>query len=209
MVTLTAFGKRAQSAADQGSSLILSMYPATISASAGMFAAVTASYIVRTGCVSVRCRSPFRGRRNRLRDPPSCCYPCGTGVKPKCYAIAVDHQNGRTGQFLHHGFTRRSSLSAAGSGFPLTRLASCQDSTTEGECMAAHPARARRVDARVVVLSVLLVVALLAWAGVDYLRDRLAAGGCDPATPVHITAAPDVAPVLTTHARTVTAPDSN
>jgi ABC-type molybdate transport system substrate-binding protein len=73
--------------------------------------------------------------------------------------------------------------------------------------MAAHPARARRVDARVVVLSVLLVVALLAWAGVDYLRDRLAAGGCDTTTPVRITAAPDVAPVLTTLARSVPEPD--
>ncbi|WP_410674930.1 substrate-binding domain-containing protein [Amycolatopsis sp. cmx-4-68] len=73
--------------------------------------------------------------------------------------------------------------------------------------MAAHPARARRVDARVVALSVLLVVALLAWAGVDYLRDRLAAGGCDTTTPVHLTAAPDIAPVLTTLARSVPEPD--
>ncbi|MEV6877238.1 substrate-binding and VWA domain-containing protein [Amycolatopsis sp. NPDC051128] len=69
--------------------------------------------------------------------------------------------------------------------------------------MAAHPARARRIDARVVVLSVLLVAALLAWAGVDYLRDRLAGGGCDTTTPVRITAAPDIAPVLATLARTV------
>jgi ABC-type molybdate transport system substrate-binding protein len=69
--------------------------------------------------------------------------------------------------------------------------------------MAAHPVRARRIDTRVVVLSALLVVALLAWAGVDYLKDRLAGGGCDTTTPVHVTAAPDVAPVLTTLARSV------
>jgi ABC-type molybdate transport system substrate-binding protein len=73
--------------------------------------------------------------------------------------------------------------------------------------MAAHPARARLIDARVVVLSVLLVVALLAWFGVDYLKDRLAGNGCDTTTPVRITAAPDVAPVLTTLARTVPARD--
>jgi ABC-type molybdate transport system substrate-binding protein len=73
--------------------------------------------------------------------------------------------------------------------------------------MAAHPARARRIDARVVVLSVLLVVALLAWAGVDYLKDRLAGDGCDTTTPVRVTAAPDVAPVLTTLARSVPEPD--
>ena len=52
--------------------------------------------------------------------------------------------------------------------------------------MAAHPVRARRIDARVVVLSALLVVALLAWAGVDYLKDRLAGGGCDTTTPVRV-----------------------
>ncbi|WP_290058195.1 substrate-binding domain-containing protein [Amycolatopsis solani] len=69
--------------------------------------------------------------------------------------------------------------------------------------MAAHPARARRIDARVVVLSALLVVALLAWAGVDYLKDRLAGGGCDSTTPVRVTAAPDIATVLTALAGTV------
>ncbi|UOZ07223.1 MULTISPECIES: substrate-binding and VWA domain-containing protein [unclassified Amycolatopsis] len=69
--------------------------------------------------------------------------------------------------------------------------------------MAAHPARSRRLDARVVVLSVLLVVALLAWFGVDYVKNRLASGGCDTTTPVRITAAPDVAPVLSALARSV------
>ncbi|SED47016.1 Mg-chelatase subunit ChlD [Amycolatopsis tolypomycina] len=73
--------------------------------------------------------------------------------------------------------------------------------------MAAHPARARRIDARVVVLSALLVVALLAWAGFDYLKNRLAGNGCDTTTPVRLTAAPDIAPVLTDLARTVPARD--
>lgn len=69
--------------------------------------------------------------------------------------------------------------------------------------MAARPARSRRFDARVVILSVLLVIALLAWFGVDYLRNRLAGSGCDVTTHVQITAAPDIAPVLTDLARTV------
>ncbi|SFW69723.1 substrate-binding domain-containing protein [Amycolatopsis australiensis] len=69
--------------------------------------------------------------------------------------------------------------------------------------MAAHPVRARRIDARVVVLCVLLVAALLAWFGADYLRDRLATGGCDTTTPVRVTASPDIAPVLASLARTV------
>jgi hypothetical protein len=52
MVTLRAFGNSAQSDALHGASLILSMYPATIAGALSflmMFAAVTASYIVRTG----------------------------------------------------------------------------------------------------------------------------------------------------------------
>ncbi len=57
--------------------------------------------------------------------------------------------------------------------------------------------------APVVVLSLLLVIALGAWWGVDYLRARLAGNGCDALTPVEITAAPDVAPVLTRLAKTV------
>ncbi len=69
--------------------------------------------------------------------------------------------------------------------------------------MQVGPRRGRRFNAPVVVLSLLLVIALGAWWGVDYLRARLAGNGCDQLTPVEITAAPDMAPVLTRLARTV------
>ncbi|RSN42197.1 hypothetical protein DMC64_29510 [Amycolatopsis sp. WAC 04197] len=69
--------------------------------------------------------------------------------------------------------------------------------------MQDGPRRAGRFNAPVVVLSLLLVIALGAWWGVDYLRARLAGNGCDALTPVEITAAPDVAPVLTRLAKTV------
>lgn len=69
--------------------------------------------------------------------------------------------------------------------------------------MQVGPRRGRRFNAPVVVLSLLLVIALGAWWGVDYLRARLAGNGCDGLTPVEITAAPDVAPVLTRLASTV------
>ncbi len=69
--------------------------------------------------------------------------------------------------------------------------------------MQVGPRRGRRVNAPVIVLSLLLVIALGAWWGVDYLRARLAGNGCDELTPVEITAAPDIAPVLTRIARTI------
>lgn len=69
--------------------------------------------------------------------------------------------------------------------------------------MQVGPRRGGRFTAPVVVLSLLLVIALGAWWGVDYLRARLAGNGCDALTPVEITAAPNVAPVLTRLAKTV------
>jgi ABC-type molybdate transport system substrate-binding protein len=59
--------------------------------------------------------------------------------------------------------------------------------------------RARRGS--VVILSALLVIAVLAWVGVEYLRDRLASSECDTTTQLRIAAAPDIAPVLTELAR--------
>jgi ABC-type molybdate transport system substrate-binding protein len=59
--------------------------------------------------------------------------------------------------------------------------------------------RARRGS--VVILSALLVIAVLAWVGVEYLRDRLASSDCDATTQLRIAAAPDIAPVLTELAR--------
>ncbi len=69
--------------------------------------------------------------------------------------------------------------------------------------MQVGPRRGGRFTAPVVVLSLLPVIALGAWWGVDYLRARLAGNGCDALTPVGITAAPDIAPVLTRLAATV------
>jgi ABC-type molybdate transport system substrate-binding protein len=59
----------------------------------------------------------------------------------------------------------------------------------------------------VVILSALLVIAVLAWVGVEYLRSRLAGGECDATTQLRIAAAPDIAPVLTDLARTVPTQD--
>jgi ABC-type molybdate transport system substrate-binding protein len=61
--------------------------------------------------------------------------------------------------------------------------------------------RARRGS--VVILSALLVIAVLAWAGVEYLRGKLASGECDTTTQLRIAAAPDIAPVLTELARSL------
>ncbi|RSM65162.1 VWA domain-containing protein [Kibdelosporangium aridum] len=57
---------------------------------------------------------------------------------------------------------------------------------------------ARRPGSPVVILSILLVLTLAGWFGYDYLRTRLAASSCDTVTTLRITAAPDIAPALTT-----------
>src|SRR5947208_636174 len=62
--------------------------------------------------------------------------------------------------------------------------------------------RSRR-GSQVVILSALLVIAVVGWVGVDYLRTRLASAGCDATTNLRIAAAPDIAPVLTELARTL------
>jgi ABC-type molybdate transport system substrate-binding protein len=77
---------------------------------------------------------------------------------------------------------------------------------TEAPLMERHlvaALRNRRFTSPVVVLSVLLVVALVAWLGFSYFRGRLAAGGCGVPEQIQITAAPDIAPVLTQLARTL------
>jgi len=67
--------------------------------------------------------------------------------------------------------------------------------------------RSRRFTSPVIVLSVLLVVALVAWLSFAYLRDRLSAGECGTPQQVTIMAAPDIAPVLTEVARTLPGQD--
>jgi len=49
----------------------------------------------------------------------------------------------------------------------------------------------------VILLSALLVLALLGWFTFDFLSDRLRASACDNTTVVNVTAAPDIAPVVT------------
>jgi hypothetical protein len=76
--------------------------------------------------------------------------------------------------------------------------------------MARHwPAalRNRPFTSPVVVLCVVLVVVLVAWLGFSYLRGRLEAGGCGTPAQVRVTAAPDIAPVLTQVARTLPGQD--
>lgn len=48
-----------------------------------------------------------------------------------------------------------------------------------------------------VLLSVLLVLALVGWFTFDFLSDRLGASGCDSSTVINVTAAPELAPVVT------------
>jgi extracellular solute-binding protein/von Willebrand factor type A domain-containing protein len=57
--------------------------------------------------------------------------------------------------------------------------------------------RGLRSRAPVVLLSALLVLALLGWFAFDFLRDKLRASSCDDTTVVNVTAAPDIAPVIT------------
>ncbi len=62
--------------------------------------------------------------------------------------------------------------------------------------------RSRRRSS-VVILSALLVIAVGGWAGIQYLRTRLSGDGCDNTTQLSVSAAPDIAPVLSELARSV------
>lgn len=68
-----------------------------------------------------------------------------------------------------------------------------------GRHSSARPGGVHGLRSRspVVLLSSLLVLALLGWFTFDFLRDRLGASSCDTTTIVNVTAAPDVAPVVT------------
>lgn len=68
-----------------------------------------------------------------------------------------------------------------------------------GRHSSARPrgVRALRSRSPVILLSALLVLALLGWFTFDFLSDRLRASACDNTTVVNVTAAPDVAPVVT------------
>ena len=57
--------------------------------------------------------------------------------------------------------------------------------------------RGLRSRSPVILLSALLVLALLGWFTFDFLSDRLRASACDNTTVVNVTAAPDIAPVVT------------
>ncbi|OLF17788.1 substrate-binding and VWA domain-containing protein [Actinophytocola xanthii] len=57
--------------------------------------------------------------------------------------------------------------------------------------------RGLRSKSPVVVLSVLLVLALLGWFSYDLLSDRLRTSSCESTTVVKVTAAEDIAPVVT------------
>jgi ABC-type molybdate transport system substrate-binding protein len=68
--------------------------------------------------------------------------------------------------------------------------------------MGRHSSPSRRgFKTPVLVISILLVVGLLAWFTVDFLRGRLASAGCDTTTVLNVTAAPDIAPTVTQAAR--------
>jgi hypothetical protein len=60
----------------------------------------------------------------------------------------------------------------------------------------------------VIALTALLVVALLGWFTYDFLADRLRAAGCEGTTVLNVTAAPDIAPVVTNTARELSDQDS-
>ncbi len=68
-----------------------------------------------------------------------------------------------------------------------------------GRHSSARPRGVRGLRSRspVVLLSALLVLALLGWFTFDFLRDRLRASSCDTTTVVNVTAAADIAPVVT------------
>lgn len=65
-----------------------------------------------------------------------------------------------------------------------------------GRHSSARP-RGFRTRSPIILLSALLVVALLGWFTFDFLRDRLRASSCDSTTVINVTAAPDIAPVVT------------
>ncbi|MPZ82433.1 MAG: VWA domain-containing protein [Actinophytocola sp.] len=65
-----------------------------------------------------------------------------------------------------------------------------------GRHSSAKP-RGFRTRSPIILLSALLVVALLGWFTFDFLRDRLRASSCDTTTVINVTAAPDIAPVVT------------
>ncbi|MGH3875403.1 MAG: substrate-binding and VWA domain-containing protein [Actinophytocola sp.] len=66
-----------------------------------------------------------------------------------------------------------------------------------------YPTERRRGRSSVVLFSMLLVVVLVAWFIFDILRDQLNTAGCDSRTVVTVTAAPDIAPVVTQVGRRV------
>lgn len=69
-----------------------------------------------------------------------------------------------------------------------------------GRHSSAKP-RGLRSRSPIVLLSVLLVVALLGWFAVDFLSERLGASSCDTTTELNVTAAEDIAGVVTQVAR--------
>lgn len=68
--------------------------------------------------------------------------------------------------------------------------------------------RGLRGRSPVLVLSVLLVLAVVGWFTYDFLSDRLRATSCDTTTVLNVTAAPEIAPVVTRAGRDLSTEDS-
>jgi hypothetical protein len=66
-----------------------------------------------------------------------------------------------------------------------------------GRHSSLRPRGGLRSRSPVILLSALLVFALLGWFSFDFLRDRLGGSDCDNTTVVNVTAAADIAPVIT------------
>ena len=75
--------------------------------------------------------------------------------------------------------------------------------------MGRHSSTTRRgIRTPVILVCVALVLALLGWLTVAFVRGRLGASGCDTTTAITVTAAPDIAPVVTQAAKKASEEDT-
>lgn len=63
--------------------------------------------------------------------------------------------------------------------------------------MGRHSSAKARRRFPVVPLVMVVVLGLLGWLGWDFVEERLGTASCDPVTTINVTAAPDIAPVIT------------
>jgi Bacterial extracellular solute-binding protein/von Willebrand factor type A domain len=66
----------------------------------------------------------------------------------------------------------------------------------------------RRGRVPLIALSALLVLALIGWFTYDFVADQLRASSCDTTTVLNVTAAPDIAPVVSATARELSTQDT-